>query len=363
MRIDGPAPARYPRTLPILLLVPLLLFGCRGADTPVYTIQFFAFDSAVDLSIVGTLREDAQAAAAEVEQDFRFIDRALHAWEPGPMIRVNELLATGEPFAAPPSLLPVIRKSQVLALQSDNLFNPAIGHLQSLWGFHAEEPECRPPPSAQAIKRLVEAAPTMADLYQDGIMLQSDNPAVKLDFNGIATGYAMDLAIENLRGRGIRSALINAGGNVRAIGDRAGRPWRIPIRRATGTGVLGIIQIRGDASVFSTGAFARNFIHDGKTYHNVIDPRTGYPADSVLSVTVLHGGSAAVAEAAANAIMVAGLPRWHEIAKRMGIQYVMLIDDAGTLHMNPAMAKRLELLDANTDIALGPPLIEAPVAP
>jgi thiamine biosynthesis lipoprotein len=360
MRAERPAPRQRGRLLPMLPLLLPLLFGCRGAETPVYTIQFLAFDSAVDLSIVGTLRDDAQAAAAEVEQDVRFIDRALHAWKPGPMVRVNELLATGEPFAAPPSLLPVIRKSQVLALQSDNLFNPAIGHLESLWGFHAEEPECRPPPSARAIQRLVKAAPTMADLYLDGIMLQSDNPAVRLDFNAIATGYAMDLAIDNLRARGIRSAMINAGGNVRAIGDRAGRPWRIPIRRATGTGVLGIIQVSGDASVFSSGAFARNFIYDGKTYHHVIDPRTGYPADSVLAVTVMHAGSAAVAEAAANAIMVAGLQRWQEIAKRMGIQYVMLIDDAGTIHMNPAMAERVELLDPHADIALSPPLIETP---
>jgi thiamine biosynthesis lipoprotein len=362
MRIDASMAGRLSRTLPILLLLPALVIGCRGADTPVYTIQFFAFDSAVDLSIVGTLRDEAKAAAAEVEQDFRFIDRALHAWEPGPMVRVNELLATGEPFAAPPSLLPVILKSQVLAAQSDDLFNPAIGHLQSLWGFHTKEPECRPPPSAQAIHRLVKAVPTMADLYQDGIMLQSDNPAVKLDFSGIAVGYAMDLAIDNLRARGIRSALINAGGDVRAIGDRAGRAWRIPIRRVTGTGVLGIIQVSGDASVFSSGAYARNFIHDGKTYHHVIDPRNGYPADSVLAVTVMHRGSAAVAQAAANAIMVAGLPRWHEIARRMGIEYVMLIDDAGTIHMNPEMADRVELLDDRADIALGPPLIEAPVS-
>jgi hypothetical protein len=78
------------------------------------------------------------SAAAEVEHDFRFISDSVHAWKPGPMVRVNELLATGEPFAAPPSLLPLIRQSQVLAQQSDNLFNPAIGHLQRLWGFQTD---------------------------------------------------------------------------------------------------------------------------------------------------------------------------------------------------------------------------------
>jgi len=339
------------RLSPWLLLL-MLLAGCRGAETPVVTTQFIAFGSAVDLSIVGTLKDEATSAASDVEQDFEFIDQTVHAWHPGPMVRVNELLAGGEPFAAPPSLLPLIRESQTLALQSDNLFNPAIGRLLEIWGFHTDQPECRPPPSPRAIKRLVDAAPTLADLSLDGIMLQSDNPAVMLDFSGIAPGYAMDLAVDNLRGRGIRSAMINVGGDVRAIGDRAGRPWRVPIRRATGGGVLGIIDVSGDASIFTSSDYDRNFIYEGKTYHDVIDPRTGYPSDGVHSVTVLHEGSAAVADAAARALMVAGLQRWREIAERMGIGYVMLIDDAGTIHMNPAMAARVELLEANADVAI-----------
>ncbi|MGB5733752.1 MAG: FAD:protein FMN transferase, partial [Thiohalocapsa sp.] len=266
------ADRRRPLLLASLLLAALVA-GCGGTETPVYTTQFIAFQSAVDLSIVGMLKQDAVAAAAEVEQDFLFIDRAVHPWKPGPMVRVNELLATGEPFAAPPSLLPLLRQSQVFAQQSDNLFNPAIGHLMRLWGFHTDEPECRPPPASRDIARLVKAAPTMADLYLDGIMLQSDNPAVKLDFAALASGYAMDLAIDNLRSQGVRSAMINAGGDVRAIGDRAGRAWRVPIRRASGTRVLGTINVSGDASVVTRSDYRHNFLYEGKTYHSVIDPR------------------------------------------------------------------------------------------
>jgi len=362
MHVDRrPRPARrrqtqtlmLPMLLPVLLLAALLA-GCRSAETPVYTTQFIAFESAVDLSIVGMPKQEAMAATEEVENDIQFISHAVHAWKPGPMVRVNELLATGEPFAAPPSLLPLIRQSQVLAKQSDNLFNPAIGHLMRLWGFHTDQPECRPPPAPRDIARLVKAAPTMADLYLDGIMLQSDNPAAKLDLDAIATGYAMDLAIDNLRSRGVRSAMINAGGDVRAIGDRAGRPWRVPIREAGGSRVLGIINVSGDASVVTSNDYRRNFIYEGKTYHNVLDPRTGYPAEGLHSVTVFNDGSATLADAAANALMVAGLDRWQEIAGRMAIRYVLLIDDAGTIHMTPEMAARVELLDSDSDIAVSP---------
>lgn len=361
MHVDRRAhPARRLQTLALpILLLPILLLtalsaGCRGAETPVYTTQFIAFESAVDLSIVGMPKQEAMAATMEVENDFQFIRHAVHGWKPGPMVRVNELLATGDPFAAPPSLLPLIRQSQALATQSDNLFNPAIGHLMRLWGFHTDQPECRPPPKPRDIARLIKAAPTMADLYLDGIMLQSDNPAVKLDLDAVATGFAMDMAVDNLRARGVRSAMINAGGDVRAIGDRAGRAWRVPIREAGGSRVLGIIDVRGDASVVTSSDYRRNFIYEGNTYHHVIDPRTGYPAEGVHSVTVFNDGSATLAEAAANALMVAGLDRWQEIAERMGIQHVLLIDDAGTIHMTPEMAARVELLDGDSDIAVSP---------
>jgi thiamine biosynthesis lipoprotein len=348
--------ASWPVLVLLMALLVSLLAGCRGAETPVYTTQFIAFDAAVDLSIVGKLKEDAQRASAEVEEDFRFLDYATNAWAPGPMIRVNELLPKGEPFAAPPSLLPLLRQSQVLALESRNLFNPAIGHLLKLWGFHAAEPECRPPPADAAIERLVSAAPSMADLYLDGLMLQSDNQAVRLDFDGIAVGYAMDLAMENLRERGIRHAMLNKGDDVRTMGNRAGRPWRVPVRRGSGTGVLGIIDVVGDTAIFTSSVHGRNFIYEGQIYHDVIDPRTGRPATGLQAVTVMHDGSATVADAAADALMVAGMADWRDVAARLNLRYVLLIDDAGTVHMTPEMAERIELLDDRNDIAITEPV-------
>ncbi|WP_295538546.1 FAD:protein FMN transferase [uncultured Thiohalocapsa sp.] len=339
-------------------LLGALLSGCRGAETPVYTTQFVAFDAAVDLSIVGKLKADAQAASAEVEQDFLFLDYATNTWKPGPMARVNALLPKGEPFAAPPSLLPLLQQSQALALRTRNLFNPAIGQLLQLWGFQAAEPECRPPPSASAIESLVTQAPTMADLYLDGIMLQSDNPAVLLDFDGIVVGYAMDLAMDNLRQRDIHHAMLNRSGDVRAMGDRAGRPWRVPVRRGSSTGVLGIIDVVGDMAVFTSSMHERNFIHDGQVFHDVIDPRSGRPATGLQAVTVMVAGSAAVADVAADALMVAGLEGWRDVAARLDLRYVLLIDDAGTMHMTPPMAERLELLDDGADVAILQP--EAP---
>jgi len=336
------------------LLGALLLGGC-GGETPVTTVRFSAFGSQVDLSLVGVGAERAQQAATTIKQDFEFMDRAWHAWEPGPLGRVNQLLPKGEPFVAPPSVMPLVRLSQRYAEQSGGLFNPAIGQLFELWGFHTVSPECQPPPSERSIERLVKANPQMSDVRIQGLELQGTNPALRLDFDAIIKGYAIDLAMETLWDLGVRDALVQVGGSLRAIGDRSGQPWRVPIRRAGGSGVLAILKTRGDESVATAAAYYRNFIYGGTTYHHILDPRTGWPAPDTLAVTVAHR-DATTAEAAATALFIAGPEHWYSVARAMGIGFVLLIDSRGTLHMNPEMQSRLEVMDTNSEIRVSPPL-------
>jgi len=341
--------------LALLILAPLA--GCRD-ENPVFNTRFLAFGTLMDLSIIGVELDEAERVTRLLEQDFDFMHRAWHAWDPGPMGRVNRLLAEGEQFASPPSILPLLHKSMELSEMSGNLFNPAVGHLVDLWGFHSDSPECRPPPDSLDIDILVKADPRISNIQIDGLMLRSTNPSVKLDFGAIGKGYGIDLAIEHLRELGIHSAIINAGGDLRAIGDRSGQPWRIAVRSPTG-GVFAILQVAGDESVFTSGDYERNFIYEGKTYHHIIDPRTGWPAEGARSVTVVHS-DATTADAAATALFVAGPELWHQTARRMGIRYVLLMDAEGTVHMNPAMAERIELMDKNTQVVIGPPLDDGP---
>ncbi|MEA3640506.1 MAG: FAD:protein FMN transferase [Lamprobacter sp.] len=332
-----------------ILLITLLLTGCNSSEVPVYTTQFPAFGTAVDLSIVGIQRERAAAAAADIERDLLFFDQALYADNAGRMLRMNERLASGEPFAVPPSLLPLLTQSQALFRLSDGLFNPALGRFTRLWGLDRSNPQSNPPPSQAAIDALLAVQPSMDDLDLKDIELKSGNPAVQLDFDPVSTAYAMDLAIQALRAQSVRSALINIGGNVRAIGSRSGRAWRLPVPRASGTGVIGIVDVSGDVSLFTASSQDRNFVYQGELYHSVIDPRTGRPAEAAASATVLFEGDALTAAAAANALMIAGSEDWPGIAGRMGIRYALLIDRLGRVQMTPAMAGLIELLDTKAE--------------
>lgn len=343
--------ARLVAVVTVGALIAGALLGCRGA-APVFTTRFLAFGTLVDLSIVGVDRAQAERASELIEKDFAFMHRAWHAWEPGPLGRVNELIREEHEFAAPPSILPLIRRSQEYAEQAGDLFNPAIGRLVSLWGFHTDAPECRPPPDPGRIARLVAADPRMRDLHLDGLRLRSDNPAVKLDFGAIAKGYGIELAAERLRELGVSNAILNAGGDVRALGDRSGRPWRVAVRRPSG-GVLGVVMLSGDESLFTSGDYDRNFIYEGRTYHHIIDPRTGYPVEDTRSVTVAHR-DAVTADAAATALFVAGPSGWREVARRMGVSQVLLVDSEGTVHMTPEMAERFEFIDDDVDFEISP---------
>lgn len=319
-------------------LLPLLVACSR--DDPVYHEQFLAFGTIIDVTLYGVEPERARRAAEAVEKDFNNMHTTWHAWKPSEVTHVNELLATTEAFAVPPSVLPLIIRSQELSRKSGGLFNPAIGQLLNLWGFQSDERPPGPPPSPDAIKSLVDAHPNMDDLRLDGATLRSGNPAVKLDFGGIAKGYGIDVVIDHLRQMGIENAIVNAGGNLRAIGRHGERPWRIGIRNPRGPGILAAVEVEGDASVVTSGDYERYFEYEGVRYHHILDPRTGYPTQGVVSVTVIHD-NATEADVASTALLIAGPERWHEVARSLGIKHVMLITADGTAHMNPAMVKRV----------------------
>ena len=178
---------------------------------------------------------------------------------------------------------------------------------------------------------------------------------VRLDFRGIQRGFAIDRAVARLQELGVNNASINAEGSVRAIGSRDGHPWTVPLSGPERGGILATVQIKGNEAAFTAATYKTNFAWEGKRYHDIIDPRTGYPAEGVTSVTVLHP-NASTADAAANALFVAGPGDWYQVARQMGVQYVMLTDSEGRIHMNPEMQARVKLQGNLREIVLSKPL-------
>ncbi|RLA35603.1 MAG: FAD:protein FMN transferase, partial [Gammaproteobacteria bacterium] len=157
-----------------------------------------------------------------------------------------------------------------------------------------------------------------------------------------AKGYGADSAIGRLRDLGITDALVNARGYLPVIGRRGDRPWRVGVRAPDG-GLLAAIEVTNGESVFTSGTYERQFEHAGVRYHHIIDPRTGYPARGLSSVTLI-GRDGAEADAAATALLVAGA-NWPRTARTLGVEAVLAIDEQGGLQATPAMARRLQFQD------------------
>lgn len=322
----------------IWALLSLAMLGC--SSTIHLDDQFFAFGTLIEVTVFDTEPETVQAALDGVRNDLAFMHQTWHAWQPSALSQVNAAIPTGTWITLDPTLPPLLEQAKRLSQQSQGLFNPAIGQLISLWGFHRDDGAKPPPPPASTIAEYIAQAPSMDDLIIEGTRLRATNANVRLDLGAITKGYAVDRMIEHLKALGIDSALINAGGDLRAYSGPGKRTWTIGIRHPRKATVLASLLIKADESVVTSGDYERYFEYQGQRYHHILDPRTGYPPRELISVTVVHP-IAATADAAATALFVAGLAQWRDIAKRLGITQAMLVDQAGRVHLTGEMAGRI----------------------
>ena len=339
-----------------LILFVLLAFLTTSCEQKIkkHHDSFLVFGTIVNVTLIDVEEKVAEECFRQIREDLNFMHRVWHVWEPGPLMRTNQLLGHAVEFSAAPSVLDLIITSKKLAIKSQHLFNPAIGKLIALWGFHSNKrPET--PPSDKAIQQLLKQNPTLENIKRNGVRINNNNAAVKIDLGGIAKGFAIDRLLKGLKQRGVQNALINTGGDLKVIGQHGDRPWKIAIRdprfkfqeqqENKKLSVVALLELNDNEAAFTSGDYERYFKskkNNDQHLHHIIDPRTGYPAEGTQSVTVLHQ-NAATADAAATALFIAGPSQWVEIAKAMGIKYVLLIDAKGDIHISSSMQKRIKL--------------------
>ena len=327
----------------LLIVVSFLTAACQKKVSE-YHDSFLIFGTIVNITLFDIDEKLAQASFRSIREDLQIMHRAWHVWEPGPLMRMNQLLGYTTEFSAAPSVIELFHVAKKLSLKSQHLFNPAIGKLIALWGFHSHnQPDIAP--SKQAILALVKQQPSMQDITIKGVRAKSQNAAVKLDFGGVAKGFAIDRLLKELKQKGVNNALINMGGDLKVIGQHGKRAWKVAIRDPREKEkLIALIELKDNEAAFTSGdyeRYLRNKKNNDEHLHHIIDPRTGYPATGTQSVTVLHN-NAATADAAATALFIAGPKQWVKIAKAMNIKYVLLIDAKGAIHISSAMGKRVK---------------------
>ncbi len=332
---------RFFSWLPILLF-PLLLAGC-GNSEDVFRQESFVFGTRVEISIAGEDAGKAETAAQAVLARFDELHRKLHAWQPSELERVNAAFAAGAEAAVDPELAGILQDARAYSLQSGELFNPAIGELIRLWGFHADQPQSSIP-ADETIAALLRAAPSMRDVHVAHGRAWSGNPAVRIDLGGYAKGYALDEAAGILKRHGIRNVLINIGGNVMALGARGERPWKVGIQHPRKPGVIATLELRDGEAVGTSGDYQRYFEAGGRRYCHLIDPRTGKPAGGMQSVTVLVSGRRAGtrSDVLSKPLFIGGPQALAATAAQAKLDRVLAVSAEGGVLVTPELQKRLQ---------------------
>lgn len=324
----------------------LSLCSALAACSPTYTNwsqQIYVFGTLVNVTLRHDNKREAEDAFKEIDARLQHIQTNWNPIANGELMAVNQALANGEKITVSDELKNLITLSTDLSLQSGEVFNPAIGKLIAQWKFDRERNEDDSAPDKKTTQALVTSNPRMTDLIWDGNQLSTNNPDVQLTFGAIAKGVAIDDAIAIIKKHGIHDAIVNAGGDLRVLGNAGDHHWTIGVRNPQGEGAIAKIELNDGEALFTSGDYERKFKSNGKTYHHIIDPRTGLPSIGISSTTVLHRNGG-VADAAATALIAGGMQQWQTISHNMNLKYVLIVDNNGKPYMTEAMQQRVQLL-------------------
>ncbi len=222
-----------------------------------------------------------------------------------------------KPVKAHSDTLAVLNRALFFAEKTNGLFDPTIGPLVSLWNIGTDEAAVPASDELQTAVKLINWRNIEINTSENTIFLLQ--PGMRLDLGGIAKGYAADQLVHLFQGSGVKRAIINLGGNVYAYGKKKNNnPWLVGIRNPEYDGEGEIVALSvTDKTVVTSGINERFFEKDGKRYHHILDPRTGYPVENnLLSVTIISTSSID-ADALSTACFLLGVEKGIELLETL----------------------------------------------
>jgi len=266
----------------------------------------------VQVELWAEQRADGEAAIEAVLAEMRRIDREMSTYKPTSEVSQVNALAAQRPLQISPELYGLLQTAHEYSQLTDGAFDITYASVGYLYDFRRR---VRPD------ERQIEAALPGVNfrhvlLDPQARTVHFARAGVRIDLGGIGKGHAVDRSIELLQRRGIRHALVTAGGDSRIIGDRFGQPWVIGIRHPDRKDqVIARIPL-ADAAISTSGDYERYFDEGGARYHHIINPRTGHSASKVRSATII-GPTATRTDGLSKTAFVLGPQRALEIYNRI----------------------------------------------
>lgn len=309
-----------------------LLCGCVkisggiSAQTE-FSRTIFAMDTEMSLKAYGMHSASAvNAAADEINRLDRLFDRGSEKSE---VYRVN---SNGSATVSEDTA-ELVTRSLEISQKTDGAFDISIAPIMDMWGFYTKEYKV---PDEAELKKAMDSVGYDNISVADGVVSVANG--AKTDLGGIAKGYLSDRIKEIFKENGVKSGIVSLGGNVYAIGTKPnGSKWRVAIQDPMNTKrYIGSVSV-SDTAVITSGGYQRYFVENNVIYHHIIDPKTGYPANSgLLSVTIV-GEDAALADGLSTALFVMGLEKGSDYWQAHDGFDVVFVTDDGKLHITEGL--------------------------
>ena len=311
----------------VLTASALLLTGCSGARSSTQTDQDLTytdmlFDTVIKIQILDPADESILDGLKKLCEKYDTMFSATNT--DSELYKLNH--ANGQPFTVSSETANLIQEGIHYSELSGGAFDLTIEPVSALWDFKADKPTV---PSSDAIAQAVSHVDyTKVDIQDNTVTLE--DPEAGIDLGAIAKGYIADQVKTYLKKQGIKHAIINLGGNVDVIGTKPdGSKYNIGIQKPFDESGEAITSVQlKDQTVVTSGIYERYFKKNGKLYHHILDPRTGYPCENNLYSVSIITDSSTKADALSTTCFLLGYEKGMELIQSMdGVEAIFITDD------------------------------------
>ncbi len=317
---------KYKSLLLILAITAIMITSCSAKDNSVpVEEQGFFMGTVITEKVYGS---NAETAAKKVMDRIQQLEKIMTINSPNSEIVLLNSSAGIDKVNLSPESIFVLNRAKYFSQLSNGAFDVTVGPLVKSWAIGTTDAKVPDKAEIEQLLKLVDYKSITIDEKSNTAQLLKKGQIV--DLGGIAKGYAGDEAVKIYKEHGIKSAFINIGGNVVVLGSKPDKtPWKVGIQdpRATRDNYLGIVEVSNKA-VVSSGDYERFFEKDGIRYHHILDPYTGYPANSGLMSATIIADSSIDADALSTATFVLGLQKGIELIESLkGVEAIFITND------------------------------------
>jgi len=319
--------------------LPLLVWSCgSGPSDELYRSTRFLMGTLVEVTVSGP-KDRAKADSEAIFNEMKRVEDLASFHKPSALAKVNAS-SGGPPVKTDPELLKLIREALNIARETGGAYDPTVGAVTRLWNFSGGEP--RLPSQVEIDQALAKVGWERVKIDESAGTVELPAAGMALDLGGIAKGYSLDRAREVIKSLDIKAALVNAGGDIVAVGEKApGKPWRVGVQDPRNpTGMIAVANLK-DKVIVTSGDYERCFVQNGKRYHHILDPKSGYPATGMQSVTIV-GNSGVECEPRGTSAFVLGAEKGLKYVGSIPGLEALLIDAQGQTHKSPGIDTYLE---------------------